>query len=86
MRIALFQPEIAGNVGAILRLGACFGVAVDLHVAIARHGDFEAFRSSIGSRRLVLFTTKAEQSRTVSRSRLTTSFSSGRKARECRLL
>ena len=30
MRIALFQPEIAGNVGAILRLGACFGVAVDL--------------------------------------------------------
>lgn len=30
MRIALFQPEIAGNVGAVLRLGACFGVAVDL--------------------------------------------------------
>ncbi|WP_144097586.1 tRNA (cytidine(34)-2'-O)-methyltransferase [Croceicoccus sediminis] len=30
MRIALFEPEIAGNVGAILRLGACMGVAVDL--------------------------------------------------------
>ena len=30
MRIALLQPEIAGNVGAVLRLGACFGVAVDL--------------------------------------------------------
>ncbi len=30
MRIALYQPEIAGNVGAILRLAACFGVAVDL--------------------------------------------------------
>ncbi len=30
MRIALYQPEIAQNVGAILRLGACFGVAVDL--------------------------------------------------------
>ena len=30
MRIALYQPEIAGNVGAILRLGACFGIAVDL--------------------------------------------------------
>jgi tRNA (cytidine/uridine-2'-O-)-methyltransferase len=30
MRIALFQPEIAGNVGAVLRLGACLGVAVDL--------------------------------------------------------
>lgn len=30
MRVALFEPEIAGNVGAILRLGACLGVAVDL--------------------------------------------------------
>ena len=30
MRIALFQPEIAGNVGACLRLAACLGVAVDL--------------------------------------------------------
>jgi len=30
VRIALFEPEIAGNVGAVLRLGACFGVPVDL--------------------------------------------------------
>lgn len=30
MRIALFEAEIAGNVGAVLRLGACFGVPVDL--------------------------------------------------------
>ena len=30
MRIALYEPEIAGNVGAVMRLGACFGVAVDL--------------------------------------------------------
>ena len=30
MRIALFEPEIAQNVGAVLRLGACMGVAVDL--------------------------------------------------------
>ena len=30
MRIALYQPEIAQNVGAVLRLGACMGVAVDL--------------------------------------------------------
>jgi len=30
MRMALYQPEIPGNVGAILRLAACFGVAVDL--------------------------------------------------------
>lgn len=30
MRIALYQPDIAGNVGAILRLAACLGVGVDL--------------------------------------------------------
>ncbi len=30
MRIALFQPEIPGNVGAILRLSACLGVPVDI--------------------------------------------------------
>ena len=35
MRIALFEPEIAGNVGAVLRLGACLGVAVDLIEPIA---------------------------------------------------
>ncbi|HEV7251575.1 MAG TPA: tRNA (cytidine(34)-2'-O)-methyltransferase [Mesorhizobium sp.] len=29
-RIALFQPDIAGNTGAILRLGACLGIAVDV--------------------------------------------------------
>ena len=84
MRIALFEPEIAGNVGAVLRLGACLGAAVDLiepmgfewddrrvrrtamdyidHVTIARHAGFEAFRATIGSRRLVLFTTKSRQS------------------------
>lgn len=84
MRIALFEPEIAQNVGAVLRLGACMGAAVDLiepmgfewddrrvrrtamdyidHVAIARHAGFDAFRTSIGSCRLVLFTTKATQS------------------------
>ena len=30
MRIALHQPDIAGNVGTILRLAACMGVAVDV--------------------------------------------------------
>ena len=30
MRVALYQPEIAGNVGAVLRTAACLGVAVDL--------------------------------------------------------
>src|SRR3954462_5942391 len=84
MRIALFEPEIAGNVGAVLRLAACMGVAVDLiepmgfawddrrvrrtamdyidHVEIARHAGFDAFKGTIASQRLVLFTTKARQS------------------------
>ena len=30
MRIALHQPDIAGNVGTILRLAACLGTPVDL--------------------------------------------------------
>lgn len=84
MRIVLFEPEIAGNVGAVLRLGACLGAAVDLiepmgfawddrrvrraamdyidHVTIARHASFDAFRETIGARRLVLFTTKSTRS------------------------
>lgn len=84
MRIALFEPEIAGNVGAILRLGACMGAAVDLieplgfawddarvrraamdyidHVSVTRHAGFDAFRESTGGQRLVLFTTKSDQS------------------------
>lgn len=30
MRIALYQPDIPQNAGAILRLGACLGVGVDI--------------------------------------------------------
>lgn len=30
MRIALYQPDQAGNVGTILRLAACLAVAVDI--------------------------------------------------------
>ena len=30
MRLALYRPEIAGNVGAVLRTAACLGAAVDL--------------------------------------------------------
>jgi len=84
MRIALYQPEIAGNVGAVLRLGACLGAGVDLieplgfewddrrvrraamdyidHVEVARHAGIDAFRAGLGESRLVLFTTKANQS------------------------
>lgn len=52
MRLALFQPDIAGNVGTLLRTAACLGVAVDLiepmgfafsHRALARAGmDYAA--------------------------------------------
>jgi len=30
MRLVLFQPEIAGNVGAAIRAAACFGAQVDI--------------------------------------------------------
>lgn len=83
MRLCLYQPEIAGNVGAVMRLGACFGVPIDLiepmgfewddkrvrrtamdyidHVDVVRHSSFETFREAIRGR-LILFTTKADQS------------------------
>jgi tRNA (cytidine/uridine-2'-O-)-methyltransferase len=30
MRLALYEPEIAGNVGTLIRTAACFGVGLDL--------------------------------------------------------
>jgi tRNA (cytidine/uridine-2'-O-)-methyltransferase len=30
MRLALYQPDIAPNVGAMMRLGACLGIAIDV--------------------------------------------------------
>jgi tRNA (cytidine/uridine-2'-O-)-methyltransferase len=30
MRLALFQPDIPQNTGALIRLGACFGVPLDI--------------------------------------------------------
>jgi tRNA (cytidine/uridine-2'-O-)-methyltransferase len=30
LRIALYQPDIAGNTGTILRFGACMGLSVDI--------------------------------------------------------
>ena len=39
MRLALFEPEIAGNVGAVMRLGACMGVTVDLIEPMGFHWD-----------------------------------------------
>jgi len=30
LRIALYQPDIAGNTGTILRMAACLGIAIDV--------------------------------------------------------
>ena len=30
MRLALYQPDIPQNAGALMRLGACLGVAIDI--------------------------------------------------------
>lgn len=46
MRLCLFEPEIAGNVGAVLRLGACFGVPVDLIEPMGFHWDDRRVRRS----------------------------------------
>ena len=84
-RIALYQPDIAGNTGTILRRAACLGVAIDIiepagfdvsdrnlrragmdyleMAALTRHVDFDRFEGWRQSerRRLLLFSTKAEQ-------------------------
>lgn len=85
LRIALYQPDIAGNTGTILRMGACLGLAIDIiepagfdlsdralkragmdyleMAALARHVDFARFEEwrRIEGRRLLLFSTRAEQ-------------------------
>ena len=80
-RIALFQPDIPGNTGTILRLGACLGLGIDIigpagfdlsdralkragmdYLAMAnmrRHDDWTTFCATLGTRKLVLATTKA---------------------------
>jgi tRNA (cytidine/uridine-2'-O-)-methyltransferase len=68
MRLALFEPDIPQNTGALLRLGACLGVAIDiigpcgfvlsdLDLAILHHHDsWAAFRAQAGGRLLLLTT------------------------------
>ena len=34
MRLVIFQPDIPQNTGTMLRLAACFGLAVDLKVSV----------------------------------------------------
>ena len=84
MRLALFQPDIPQNTGAIIRLTACFGIPLDiiepcgfilsdaklrrsgmdyLNLAnIKRHVSWNAFIKERKQSRLVLITTRAENS------------------------
>ena len=84
MRLALFQPDIPQNTGAIMRLTACFGIPLDiiepcgfilsdaklrrsgmdyLNLAnIKRHVSWDAFIKERSQSRLVLITTRAEDS------------------------
>jgi len=66
MRIALYQPDIAGNVGTILRLAACWRVPVDIilpcgfpasDAQLRRHADLAAFEGTclgVGARLVAL--------------------------------
>jgi tRNA (cytidine/uridine-2'-O-)-methyltransferase len=44
MRLALFQPDIPQNTGALLRLGACLGVPVDIIEPCGFHLDDRRLR------------------------------------------
>jgi tRNA (cytidine/uridine-2'-O-)-methyltransferase len=84
MRLALYEPDIPQNAGALIRLGACLGVGVDIIepcgflfsdaalkraaldyrdlAAVARHASWDAFLAQHGQERIVLLSTKAQQS------------------------
>jgi tRNA (cytidine/uridine-2'-O-)-methyltransferase len=81
MRLALYEPDIPQNAGALLRLGACLGISLDIiepcgflfsdaqlrragmdyleRADFVRHASFGKFLDALGSRRLVLLTSKA---------------------------
>lgn len=86
--LVLYQPDIPGNTGTLLRLGACMNVKVHIiepagfrldekafkragmdyleQVSMIRHLDWSAFEAWRGheNRRLVLLTTKADETYT----------------------
>ena len=84
MRLVLYQPDIAQNVGATIRSAACFGadmeiiepcgfpldsreikrVAMDYGALAApvAHTGWTSFLDTVADARLILLTTKAEQS------------------------
>ncbi len=84
MDIALYQPDIPQNLGAIMRLCACMGAKLHIiepcgfplddnkirrvgmdyitQVEIIRHRSWEKFREATKEKRLLLLSTKAEES------------------------
>ena len=84
MRLALYEPDIPQNAGALIRLGACFGVPVDViepcgflfsdtalkraamdyrdMAEVARHASWDTFLAQCRTGRIVLLTTKSDQS------------------------
>lgn len=84
LRLALYQPDIAANTGAMMRLCVCLGLGLDIiepcgfvlddrkmkrvamdyaeHITYKRHASWDEFKGQIGSKRLVLLTTKADMS------------------------
>lgn len=80
LRLALYQPDMPPNTGAMMRLCACLGVTLDIiqpcgfvlddkklrragmdyidHLAYTVHSSWQHFLTTIGTRRLVLLTTK----------------------------
>jgi len=47
MRIALFEPDIPQNTGNIIRLGACFGISIDIIEPTGYVFDDKKFRRSL---------------------------------------
>jgi len=85
MEFCLFQPDIAGNVGTIIRIASCFAVTkvhiimptgfifddkafkraqmdYGSNVDIIKHNNFNAFIQAIDAKRIILLTTKVQQS------------------------
>ena len=86
IRLALYQPDIAQNVGTMIRMASCLGIAVDViepcgfvwgdrqmkrsamdylqDADVTRHLDYDDFMAQKNGRRVILLTTKADQSYT----------------------
>lgn len=82
IKIALYQPDIPQNVGAMIRLAACTGVSLDIIepcgfpwnekkikqsamdyltlVNVTRHASWQEFVQVNEGRRIILMTTKTE--------------------------